>query len=327
MDSQTLAFILALPPALSPITSVDEEWCVWHITLLLLATVVLADYHIDNANMSVLYSMALASQLPGQPSGWETLSMNTQSLELQWSNATGNYTVPLDASNCYDENYTLGVCGSGITMYVFNAGFSGMTASFSVDGGAAVSNMTQAPPPPNYQVSNVSLYNLQGLPSGNHAMKMTILDWNGSSTHMKFDYAYVNESFVAIPATTSSTTSMTSMTKSTLTSQVTSQVPIQTSMGNSSTSNQINLGGVIGGTLGGVAILASSVISSFYFRKRKAMRSPEPTFQANLFASEHFSSPTPPIAPYAPQRLFFAQHPEVATPLSRSRVSSLSGLE
>lgn len=127
---------------------------------------------------------------------------------------------------------SLSLLGSGITMYVFNAGLSGMTASFAIDGGKAVSNSIDAPPPPTYQVSNVSLYSIQGLTTGNHTMVMTILDWNGSPTSMKFDYAYVNETFVAAPATTS----LTSMTSTT--SQVSSQTPSQTSAGNPSTSNK-----------------------------------------------------------------------------------------
>lgn len=126
---------------------------------------------------------------------------------------------------------SLSIIGSGITMYVFNAGASGMTASFSVDGGTAVSNTIQTPPPPTYQVSNVSLYDIQGLSSGNHTMNMTILDWNGSATSMKFDYAYVNESFVPPPATVTSSVTGTS----------TSQAPTQTSAGTSSTSNKSDL--------------------------------------------------------------------------------------
>lgn len=125
------------------------------------------------------------------------------------------------------------ILGSGITMYVFNAGLSGMTASCSIDGGQANPNSIDAPPAPTYQISNVSLCSIQGLSSGNHTMKMTVLDWNGSATSMKFDYAYVNETFVATPATTSATSSMTSTSTS-------SQAPTQASAGNSS-SNQSDL--------------------------------------------------------------------------------------
>ncbi|KAI9569017.1 hypothetical protein HD554DRAFT_643066 [Boletus coccyginus] len=299
----------------------------WYLTpLLLLATGVLADYHIDNANSSVIYSMA-----PSESGvAWSNYSVNTQELALSFSNSTGNYTVPLDSSHCYDENYALGVCGtgdncyvempftgSGITMYVFNAGLSGMTASCSIDGGQANPNSIDAPPAPTYQISNVSLCSIQGLSSGNHTMKMTVLDWNGSATSMKFDYAYVNETFVATPATTSATSSMTSTSTS-------SQTPTQASAGNSG-SNQVNLGAIIGGTLGGLALLAG-VIGFFYWRRRKAPRktvfSPESTFQVNPFTSE-FSDPTPPPVPYTQRPFTGAQHRETSSsvpPLMRTAI-------
>ena len=74
--------------------------CMWYITLLFFATVVLADYYIDNANTSVVYVM------PATQSGqaWQTFSVTTQELTLSITNSTGNYTIPLDASNCYDQN-------------------------------------------------------------------------------------------------------------------------------------------------------------------------------------------------------------------------------
>lgn len=133
--------------------------------------------------------------------------------------------------------YSLSILGSGITMYVFSAGFSGITASFAIDGGTAVSNSTDAPPPPTYQVSNVPLYDIQGLTTQNHTMVMTVLDWNGSPTSMKFDYAHVNETFVAAPATTSSA-SMTSTSTSQASSQTPSTTPSQTPT-DLSTSNQL----------------------------------------------------------------------------------------
>lgn len=129
------------------------------------------------------------------------------------------------------------ILGSGITMYVYNAGASGMTASFSVDGGTAASNSIDAPPGPTFQVSNVSLFDIQGLPTGNHTMTMTLLDWNNGPTFMKFDYAHVNETFVAAPAKTSSTSSVTS----TLGSPTSSQTPTQTSAGSSASSHRSDL--------------------------------------------------------------------------------------
>lgn len=73
---------------------------VQYIAPLLLASIVLADYYVDNANTSVIYSMAPSQS--GQ--AWQTFSVSTQSLELSIMNSTGNYTIPLDASYCYDQN-------------------------------------------------------------------------------------------------------------------------------------------------------------------------------------------------------------------------------
>ncbi|KAF8432434.1 hypothetical protein L210DRAFT_2841165 [Boletus edulis BED1] len=292
-----------------------------YITPLLLATVVLADYYIDNANTSVLYSMP--PTVAGQ--GWQTFSVGNPQLALSITNSTGNYTIVLDPSHCYDQDYALGVCttdqncfvqipfvGSGITMYVFNAGASGMTAGFSIDGGTAIPNSIDAPPGPTFQVSNVSLYDIQGLPTGNHTMKMTLLDWNGGGTSMKFDYARVNETFVALPVSTSTSASQTS-----------SQTPTPTSTNNSATTKKVNVGGIVGATLGGLALLIGLAIGVSCLRKRKATHkddfNPDPTFQVNPFTSE-VGNPIPPPAPYAHHGQFSSQYQERTDPVTRSAI-------
>ena len=73
---------------------------VQYITFLLLATVAWADYYIDNANSSVSYAMAPSQTGPG----WQTFSVSTQSLELSITNSTGNFTILLNSSSCYDQN-------------------------------------------------------------------------------------------------------------------------------------------------------------------------------------------------------------------------------
>ncbi|KIJ63300.1 hypothetical protein HYDPIDRAFT_29558 [Hydnomerulius pinastri MD-312] len=173
-------------------------------------------------------------------------------------------------------------------MYVFSAGFTGMTASFSVDNAPPISKTVAAPPGPDFQVSNVSMYDQQNIPSGNHTMVMTVLDWNGSATSMKFDYAYVNETFVATPSTSTSS----SMTQTSSTSQTASGSPTTTS----SKSNKIDLGGVIGGTLAGIAFLVAVVVGILYLRRRKQASPPvrEDAYQATPFMSEHSTSPPPP---------------------------------
>ncbi|KAF9228704.1 hypothetical protein BS17DRAFT_772381 [Gyrodon lividus] len=271
--------------------------CQWCIGSLFFAAAALADYYVDNANTSVIYSMAPSAS----GVAWQTFSVSTQSLTLSISNSTGNYSIPIDASKCYDDNYALGVCGdgdncfvqipftgSGITMYVLSAGFSGITASFSVDGAPATSNTIPTPPGPTFQTPNVSMYEVQNLPTGNHTMVMTVLNWSGSASSMKFDYAFINETFVAEPATTSATS--VSYTSSA------SQSPSQSPTGNLSNSSKVDLGGVIGGTLAGIAVVVAVVLGVIYFRRRKTTSAsvpPHVTHQTTAFMSEYSTSPPP----------------------------------
>ncbi|KAF8842530.1 hypothetical protein BDN67DRAFT_965643 [Paxillus ammoniavirescens] len=261
---------------------------------------------------------------------WQTFSVSTQSLSLSISNSTGNYTIPIDASKCYNDNYALGVCGdgdncfvqipftgSGITMYVLSAGFSGITASFSVDGVPAVSDSIPAPPGPTFQTPNVSMYEVQNLPSGNHTMVMTILDWEGSPSSMKFDYAFVNETFVAAPTTTSATSA--SQTSSGASQSASAPV------GNTSNSNKVDLGGVVGGTLAGIAVVVAVVMSVCYWRKRKtppARLSPHVAYQTTPFMSESSSPPPQTRVPTYGQKFFTGQadvDPAIP-PLTRSAI-------
>ncbi|KIK99731.1 hypothetical protein PAXRUDRAFT_822417, partial [Paxillus rubicundulus Ve08.2h10] len=71
----------------------------WVISPLFFAAAVLADYYVDNANTSVIYSMAPSAS----GVAWQTFSVSTQSLSLSISNSTGNYTIPIDASKCYND--------------------------------------------------------------------------------------------------------------------------------------------------------------------------------------------------------------------------------
>ena len=164
--------------------------------------------------------------------------------------------------------------------------------------------------PLTYQVWNVSLYDIQGILTGNHTMKMTLLDWGTGSTSMKFDYAYINETFMVSPTTTSSTPSMTP-----LASRTSSQTP---STGNSMASNRLgpisnplkwtdvcfrrfsaSVGGIVGAALGGSALLVGLVIGFLYCRRHKAAHQ-------NVSSSE-LGSPTPASIhmhqpPFTPQR-------------------------
>ncbi|KAF9234042.1 hypothetical protein BU15DRAFT_79500 [Melanogaster broomeanus] len=204
--------------------------------------------------------------------------------------------------------------GSGITMYVLSAGFSGITASFSVDGSTAIPNSVDAPPAPTYQTPNVSMFQVQGLVSGNHTMVMTVLDWNGSASSMKFDYALVNETFVAAPTTTSAAAS-TSQTPSA------SQTPTQSATGSASPSSKIDIGAVVGGVLAGVAFIALAVLGILYYRKRKAAR--DATYSSNPFMSEHLNRPPPQAAYGTDGGGYFAPMPVAdhsIPPLTRSAI-------
>jgi uncharacterized membrane protein YciS (DUF1049 family) len=185
-------------------------------------------------------------------------------------------------------------------MYVFNAGGVGTTASFSVDGGVTVSSSI-APPTTaeNYQAWNASLYNVQGLPSGNHTIRMTPMDWApGAATDMKFDFALVNETFVAVPSSTASNRLIISFS------------PLIT---DSWFHFRIDAGGIVGITLGIAVILGGIVIGILWFRKRKASHRGssssafKPTFQIEPLTSEYLRSVTPSYRPHGHDNSFLSR--------------------
>lgn len=65
---------------------------IYALALLALASLVAADYYVDNANNTVAYA----------PSGniWQTYSFDTQNITLILSD--GDFAV--DSSKCYDQN-------------------------------------------------------------------------------------------------------------------------------------------------------------------------------------------------------------------------------
>jgi hypothetical protein len=84
--------------------------------------------------------------------------------------------------------------GSGITMYILNAGFQGVGAGLSVDGGQAVTTTLPPPSAPSYQTPNVSLFSVQAIPYADHNATLSVMDWNGGASSLYFDYALVNQS-------------------------------------------------------------------------------------------------------------------------------------
>ena len=116
--------------------------------------------------------------------------------------------------------------GSGITIYVLQAGAQGINASLTIDGGAPKYNILPAPPGPNFYIPNVTLFSIQGITTGNHTATMTVQNWDNIFSGMMFDYAVINQTIVA--ATT--TTSLASSTASTM------SIPTTTTASSSSNS-------------------------------------------------------------------------------------------
>ena len=88
-----------------------------------------------------------------------------------------------------------------------HAGFQGISASLTIDGGQSVTATLPAPAPPSYQTPNVSLFNIQSLPSAVHTVTINLLDWESGTTSLYFDYALINETYVELPVSIVSSTS------------------------------------------------------------------------------------------------------------------------
>ncbi|KIJ63306.1 hypothetical protein HYDPIDRAFT_29564 [Hydnomerulius pinastri MD-312] len=166
-----------------------------HIYLFALLTflfVVRADYTIDDSDYSVL-------KFSENPSGpvWGPFGSDTgEELQIRLPNGT---MQTIDSAQCFD--------GSGITIYVLQAGPQGMSASLSIDSGSATTATLPAPPAPQYNIPHVTLFNVQNLPSGTHTAVMTVQDWNGGFSGMMLDYIDVNQAVVAAPSSNSPTPS------------------------------------------------------------------------------------------------------------------------
>ncbi|KAI5987557.1 hypothetical protein EDD15DRAFT_1486070 [Pisolithus albus] len=127
--------------------------------------------------------------------------------------------------------------GSGITIYVLQAGPQGMSASLSIDSGTATTATLAAPPAPQYNIPNVVLFDVQNMVSGNHTAVMTVLDWDGGFSGMMLDYIDVNE---AVVAGTTPTTSAANQTPTPTTTQASSNPSGTTSQSSQSTTTPSN---------------------------------------------------------------------------------------
>ena len=120
-----------------------------------------------------------------------------------------------------DARLTLTQIGSGVTIYVLQAGLQGISVNVAVDGNSPTMSTLDPAPAPYFYQSNVSIYDIQSLPSTTHSLTLTVLTWSDTFSGMMLDYLVVNETVVSpspsastLPATssvgTSPTTSATS---------------------------------------------------------------------------------------------------------------------
>lgn len=253
-----------------------------------------ADYYIDDTNATLTYSS-------GPKAAWGPFAAGASTLSLLLPN--GTYQT-IDPFVCYNHTYRYAACystdscilempftGSGITVFVYQAGPVGINASISVDGGYNATNVLSAPPSPNYEIANVSMFSVQELETGSHTLWMTVNDLFGSYSGMMFDYAYVNETLVSA-AEASAATATTSSTGSP-SSGLSSSTTTPTSTSSASNSGGVNIGAIVGGVLGGVALIMAGVIAALCLRRRRRSGT------VNLI-SEGDVQPYDPYIPYDP---------------------------
>ncbi|KAF8558510.1 hypothetical protein OG21DRAFT_1504252 [Imleria badia] len=243
-----------------------------------LISTVWADYYIDDTNTTLTYSS-------GPKAAWAPYAVGAETLELLLPN--GTYQV-IDAFVCWNHTYRYAACfdtdtclltvpftGSGITVYVYQAGPVGINASITIDNAHAQTNVLNAPPAPNYENTNVSMFNVQQLQSGPHTLSLLINDLSGSYSGMMFDYAYVNESLVTTTTTTTTATS--------------TSTPTPT--GSSSVSHS-DIGAIVGGVIAVVSLIVVGVLAFLWIRRRRGHR---PEMMINL----HSDYASPPLTPRA----------------------------
>ncbi|KAG8217278.1 hypothetical protein J3R82DRAFT_5372 [Butyriboletus roseoflavus] len=266
--------------------------------LLALVSFVSADYYIDDTNTTLTYSS-------GPKAAWAPYAIGGETLELLLPN--GTYQV-IDAFVCYNHTYRYAACfdtdtclltvpftGSGITVYAYQAGPVGINASITIDGAYAQTNVLSAPPAPAYEIANVSMFNVQQLPSGPHTLNLLINDLSGSYSGMMFDYAYVNESLVANSTTTALTTatstaaSASAAVSSSSGSQYADHSSITGELVLTMTVFSADIGAIVGGVIAMVAVIVIGIFACIWLRRRRR-HTPE-------MIDLHSGSPSPPFYP------------------------------
>ncbi|KAF9225063.1 hypothetical protein BS17DRAFT_879796 [Gyrodon lividus] len=247
------------------------------LVLSALAFLTRAEYLIDDQN----YTSLLYSENPGGAK-WGPFQEGGETLSISLANGT---MMTIDSSQCYNFTYTYAACtladdcqvqipftGSGITIYVLQAGAQGINASLTIDGGTPKYNVLSAPPGPNFYIPNVTLFSVQGITTGNHMATMTVQNWDNIFSGMMFDYAAINETIVSPTTTSSSVTS--SAAASTTSSVATSPAPA------SSTTPHVNISALVSGVIGGLVALVAIILAILCFRRRRrGNRDNKPTIE------------------------------------------------
>ncbi|KAH7920454.1 hypothetical protein BV22DRAFT_802645 [Leucogyrophana mollusca] len=186
-------------------------WRTWSKIFLVLvsAASALGDYDIDDHNLALLSY----SSTPGTNTSWLPYGVNgdvVDALSIKISGGSENGTViNADYSACYNSTFTLAQCGTddncelsipftgtGITIYVLQTGPIGVSVSAVVDGGQPTTHTLSGPTGPNYQSTNMTLFDVQSLASGSHTLSLTVLDFDGpygTQSWLGFDYAHIRE--------------------------------------------------------------------------------------------------------------------------------------
>ena len=178
-------------------------------------------------------------------------------------------------SACIECQGSRSLTGSGITIYVLQAGAQGINASLTIDGGAPNYNVLPAPPGPNFYIPNVTLFSVQGVTTGDHTATMTVLNWDNIFSGMMFDYAVINQTIIATTTTSSVASSTAASTTSNPTSTATSSPSNSTYAILSlpqyevNSCDSTNVGAIVGGVVGGLAALIALLLAIFYLRRRR----------------------------------------------------------
>ncbi|KAI6038433.1 hypothetical protein EDC04DRAFT_2695187 [Pisolithus marmoratus] len=234
-----------------------------------------ADYYIDDTNATLTYSS-------GPNAAWGPFAAGAETLSLLLPN--GTYQT-IDPFVCYNHTYRC----SGITVFVYQAGPVGINASISIDGVRNETNVLSAPPSPNYEIANVSMFDIQELETGSHTLWVTVNDLFGSYSGMMFDYAYVNETLVSAAEASAATVT----TSPSPTSSLPSSSSSSTSTSSASNSHSVNIGVIIGCVLGGIALVAIGAIAVLCLRRRRRSATVNLMLEADV-------EPYSPYTPYDP---------------------------